>query len=368
MGVDESGRGHSGGQITRGTAVRIEVLGPPGDDGTVPVAVTGLGADPIRGHLVVRGAKPPMRSQQLEGWVMGSDRGGLLVTVDPFGRLPISDRMRPRYQGAVSEVQRLVAGALPSAGSLEALSELKGMLNRVVRRDQRDWLSVSEALGHPDVAQLRRWVGAIVSLRSALAAGESLDLEPLQSDLRFQAVMRQAEEALWGRHDAAPSKSRPVSAPRVFGPHDPPTELVYPRSAETQAMLDRANQAHEDTRLALAAELTRSGFEPGQDELIDLYCELPSGFAIYEVKSITEANWRGQVRRGASQLKEYRFLRGLTGSASLYLVLSNRLPEEWVLDLLVAEYDIGVLWRAGDRFVGPAARSALGGGYKRPPG
>jgi hypothetical protein len=103
------------------------------------------------------------------------------------------------------------------------------------------------------------------------------------------------------------------------------------------------------------------GFEPGEDRLVDVFCALPAGPAIYEVKSIDHSNWRSQVRKGVAQLKEYRFLRGQTGSAALYLVLSRPLEEPWVLDLLVAEYGIGVLWRDGSSFAGPAARAALGG-------
>ena len=354
-------------EMTRGAVVRMQVTGLPRDGGTVPVAVMVEGQEAIRGHLVVRRGDPPVPGEQLEGWVMEVDPHALLVTVDQFGRLPISDRMRPRYQQAVAETQRLIAGESPSVTSLEGLSELKGMLNRVVRRDQRDWLSVSETLGHPDSSKLRDWVRAIVTVRSALAKGELADLEPLQTDLEFQMALQRADTVLSGRREATSSKPRLASASRVLGPREPSGRLVYLRGAETQARLDRANRTHEDTRLALAAELRRRGFEPGQDQLIDLYCALPSGFAIYEVKSINEANWRSQVRRGASQLKEYRFLRGLTGAASLYLVLSDKLPEEWVLDLLVAEYDIGALWWSGGRFEGPAARSALGGGYEQSP-
>ncbi|MDA8332304.1 MAG: hypothetical protein M0027_14110 [Candidatus Dormibacteraeota bacterium] len=71
-----------------------------------------------------------------------------------------------------------------------------------------------------------------------------------------------------------------------------------------------------------------------------------------------------QARGGRT--KEYRFLRGLTGAASPYLMLSDELPEEWVLDLLAAEYDLGALWRSVRRFEGPAARSAPGGGHQQP--
>jgi hypothetical protein len=106
--------------------------------------------------------------------------------------------------------------------------------------------------------------------------------------------------------------------------------------------------------------LVEAGYSPGENDLLDLYCELPTGPALYEVKSITDENWRDQVRKGVAQLKEYRFLHGLA-EASLYLVLSGPPAEAWVLDLLVKEFGVGVLWADGKDFSGPSARAALGG-------
>ena len=82
---------------------------------------------------------------------------------------PISSRMRARYDDAVQTGLDLVEGNLPPEDAdLDHLSELKGMFNRCLRRDQWDWFTVHTELGRPEQKPMQQIVGALVSLRRAI--------------------------------------------------------------------------------------------------------------------------------------------------------------------------------------------------------
>ena len=66
----------------------------------------------------------------------------MVVSGSEFGFKPISNRMRPRYVAALQHVgSALQSGGLREQDS-EYFSEVKGMFNRCVRRDQWDWHTV----------------------------------------------------------------------------------------------------------------------------------------------------------------------------------------------------------------------------------
>ncbi len=354
-----------------GAPVHFVVTGEPIGP-TSAVQLLGDGETRDATLVVRRGDLPPV-GKELDGWILDASRVPQ-VTIDDFGFLPISDGMRPRYQRAVTVGLALVRGVALTAEAAEPLSELKGMFNRVARHDQRDWASVSAALGHPGRAVAARWAREIGAVREAVVMRTSPVTAPLDRELDLQSSLRNAEKVLSGRGLGMVRRMPPggnqanslvnrhqVTRAEPDGPQVRPRMAALIRREETYTKLERANRVHEETRSALADELIARGFEPAEDQLLDLFCELPAGLAIYEVKSVTASNWRSQIRKGTAQLKEYRFLYGKTDSAALYLVLSEPPPEPWVLELLVAEYQIGVLWGGTDGFVGPGARAALGG-------
>ena len=92
-------------------------------------------------------------------WILEINFEKREVTVgdSDFGRLPISDRMRPRYGQALDAGLKIIGN--PKDGlfvSADALSDLKGMFNRCVRQDQWDWFSVYYLLGRPPIAVLMK--------------------------------------------------------------------------------------------------------------------------------------------------------------------------------------------------------------------
>lgn len=79
----------------------------------------------------------------------------ILLSDTEFGRIPISDRMRPRSVRALRSILHLLAHPEDRrAGQAEEVSEFKGMLDRCLRKDQWDWLSVYRAFDRPRVALL----------------------------------------------------------------------------------------------------------------------------------------------------------------------------------------------------------------------
>jgi hypothetical protein len=66
--------------------------------------------------------------------------------------------MRPRNASALADVLHMVSeeGEEPGIPLASSLSEVKGMINQCLRKDQPDWLSAYKALGRPDGVWMRR--------------------------------------------------------------------------------------------------------------------------------------------------------------------------------------------------------------------
>lgn len=115
-----------------------------------------------------------------------------------------------------------------------------------------------------------------------------------------------------------------------------------------QASVERANQAHLTLVNVVASRLRSAGCIPRCNQLVDLaarYNDIPY---IFEMKSITPENMRSQIRRGLSQLYEYRYLQCLN-DAILVLVIESPLSQEymWLLDYLEQDRAIRLLWDGG---------------------
>jgi Meiotically up-regulated gene 113 len=98
-----------------------------------------------------------------------SDSGYPRIAKWGFGMSPISKTMEERYATAVRTVSLFLADEIsPETLELEAISELKGMFNRCLRKDQWDWFTVYERLGHPPREQMKYFVFKLVELRKSL--------------------------------------------------------------------------------------------------------------------------------------------------------------------------------------------------------
>ena len=131
-------------------------------------------------------------------------------------------------------------------------------------------------------------------------------------------------------------------------------ETVAARSTQAQEAIvvlidhvqrERANNAHQMLVNLVAERIRNSDFLPKANRLIDLATHVDENDYIFEMKSITERNARRQIRRGISQLYEYRYLQNIP-DAELVLVLEEQIPEtvSWMEDYVREDRGIWLLW------------------------
>lgn len=148
-----------------------------------------------------------------------------------------------------------------------------------------------------------------------------------------------------------------ISAPLryPFRTHTVPSELSPAASRKeeladpevTRIKRERRTLAHKLMMSLLGDYLRRRGAEPKESPHIDLYAEIPDdGAYLFEIKSGGE-NLLAQVRKGISQLYEYRFRYRdeIRGDAVLCLVLPNAptgIP--WLEEYVCNDREISVCW------------------------
>jgi hypothetical protein len=292
-------------------------------------------------------------------WVYGADPAGrhLWVSDSDFGRLPISDRMRPKYLRALQVGVKILADASISVDSLEDLSELKGMFSRIRRRDQWDWFSVSVLLGHPPRPLVDRVASTLPLIRAAVKGGDTESLPRLIQRLDPPLLDSRLRRAITELQRNTPKLSLAVrfTTSDTLAVDQPPiteTTNEYIVSQVARVKLERANSAHKSALAILASHLSDQGVVVERSILIDAFAILPTGPAVFEVKSNTATNERSQVRHAVSQLYEYRYLHNVAG-ASLWLVLSAPAYAAWIVDYLRQDRGINVLWVDDGRLAGP---------------
>ena len=111
-----------------------------------------------------------------------------------FGMAPISSRMRERYDAAVSNVSKFMNGQeVENQLVLESLSELKGMFNRYVLKDQWDYAMVGEELGNPPARHARLIADDLLNLRRALIAEDIDSAEQAKQGLHEHSILKYLE-------------------------------------------------------------------------------------------------------------------------------------------------------------------------------
>lgn len=115
-----------------------------------------------------------------------------------------------------------------------------------------------------------------------------------------------------------------------------------------QVAIERANNAHIQLVNLVADRIRAKGYVPRCNQLIDLSARIDGTPDIFEMKSQTDGNVRSQIRRGISQLYEYRYLQNIP-DARLVLALENPLPTnfEWMLTYLEKDRRIRLIWDGG---------------------
>ena len=300
----------------------------------------------------------------VEVWILDVDynKATLSVSGSDRGFEPITDAMRPRYVAALRRVESaLQSGALREQDA-DFFSDVKGMFNRVVKRDQSDWFAVYIALGRPTRERARLYATRLRELSRCLKRSNHVEAEALLSRLDDGEFLQIVSRACQAISEAAPPLPAPSSIDRV-----PETGVSDRRARRTmsddqKSKLDSATATHEETLGILRAYLADSGHQIESNKFVDAFCRLKSGPALFEVKSITDATALHQVRAALAQLYEYRFRHQISG-ASLWVVLSQRPTRDaWLVDYLETDRDIRVLWVVDRQLSGPSIERLLESG------
>lgn len=116
-----------------------------------------------------------------------------------------------------------------------------------------------------------------------------------------------------------------------------------------EAKRDRATTSHRMLTNMMARKIREAGAVPKRNRMIDLSARVRDRVYLFEMKSTTECNALEQIRRGVSQLYEYRYIHQID-DAALVLVLENPIPKglTWLIDYLLADRHIFPVWD-GDR-------------------
>lgn len=210
-----------------GTDLRIRVIGP-GPGGRYKVTAL---SPAVRHPLVLavrHGAVSPRPGDELDCWVFAHESTHCLLTADQRGRQPISPRMAPRYTAALGVLDELIKGEnIVAQDARDRLSELKGMANRVLRRDQADWVDVRRVLGSPDRHRLPLLRDLAAHTHRALKDGH-LDADRLKDDLEragwadaLLTARHTLQQRLAAADPQAASGTTPAAAPHTSEPKDP---------------------------------------------------------------------------------------------------------------------------------------------------
>ncbi len=362
-----------------GTNVRVRVIGrAPGGRYKAKALSPRINVPLV---LTVRhGSVPPRPGDELDCWVFAHETNHCLLTADQRGRQPISPRMAERYLAALSVLDELTngAGTVPE-NARDRLSELKGMANRVLRRDQPDWVDVRRVLGSPDKHRLSLLRDLAAHTNRMLKDGD-LEVNGLQTDLAragWIQALHEAREALHRRvatgepaTDDAPATAEQQSEQKETESVTPAEDLpATPAPAPAQGLLhslesaataDRTCRKHEAVRHALKAALFWEDLQPTDSPVIDVSRIADDGHFLYEVLGAGRSTY-ADLRAGATRLLEINHT--LPAPADrLYLVLSEAPAEDWSADTVFGVFGVQVLWRTPDSWGGHDAETALGSG------
>ena len=115
------------------------------------------------------------------------------------------------------------------------------------------------------------------------------------------------------------------------------------------AQKDRALKSHRMLTNLMAEKIRKAGAIPKRNPYIDLSARIANQVYLFEMKSSNDGNAHDQIRKGISQLYEYRYIQR-ADEARLVLVVENPLPSKlrWLENYLVEDRGIFFVWD-GDR-------------------
>ncbi len=117
---------------------------------------------------------------------------------------------------------------------------------------------------------------------------------------------------------------------------------------KNQVAQERALNSHRRLVNLVADKIRGSEGVPRYNQLIDLASKFDEDY-IFEMKSTNEQNTKPQIRKGLSQLYEYRYLQS-SPNANLVLVVEQPLNQndQWIQDYLEIDRKIHLVWDGDD--------------------
>lgn len=111
------------------------------------------------------------------------------------------------------------------------------------------------------------------------------------------------------------------------------------------AQKDRALKSHRMLTNLMAAKIRKAGAIPKRNPYIDLSARIDEQIYLFEMKSSNDGNAHDQIRKGISQLYEYRYIQR-ADEARLILVVENPLPAKlrWLENYLIEDRGIFLVW------------------------
>ncbi|MFD8262861.1 HelD family protein [Streptomyces griseoluteus] len=369
-----------------GTDVRVKVVGP-GPGGRYKVTALAPALDRPMMLTVRHGSAPPHTGDELDCWVFANETTQTVLTTDQRGRMPISPTMAPRYIAALGVLDELVSVTNGEPQDARArLSELKGMANRILRRDQADWVDVRRVLGSPDRQRLSLLRDLAAGTHRALKDG-TLDIAALRDRLTgsgWADALLEARDTLRARTDhatpTAPEKAPSTAPAPERQPEQKETEPVPTsgtaattpattsetveqstllQALEAWATADRTCKKHEAVRHALKAALLWADLEPVDSPVVDVGCDTDQGLHLYEVLGAGRSAYQ-DLREGATRLLEIKHTLHAQATG-LYLVLCEPPAEDWAAEAARDIFTVHVIWRTPDGWGGEVVGTALGG-------
>ncbi|WP_406132967.1 HelD family protein [Streptomyces zaomyceticus] len=359
-----------------GGDVRVEVLGHV-SGGRYKVRPLAPVIDRPLVLTVRQGSVPPRRGDELDCWVFANDTSQTVLTADQRGRSPVSERMAGRYLAALDVLGELTGdGDVPEARG--RLSELQGMANRVLRRDQADWVDVLHLFGDPDRERLGVLRDLAATTNRALKEGtfdagrlaEGLDASGWAGPLA--AARRELQERFGTAPEPHPDGAVPVTptqpdqkevtqmttADTTAAPSAATTKDGFLRALEAAAGADRTCKKHEAVRHALKAALFWADLQPSDTAVVDVSCVTPHGLFLYEALGAGHSTY-ADLRSGATRLLEINSTLPAPADG-LYLVLSEPPAEDWSVDTIRDVFRVHVIWHSPAGWSGEKADVVLG--------
>lgn len=222
---------------------------------------------------------------------------------------------------------------------------LEGKGTAGVTRDQAEqFLNAVAELGAASMAERRvsSYLGWLVKLGIAKTNGKRWVLDHLPAAVPLVRYESDEEPIFPNRYDL---KEYQEQAQRVANKQEAITCFV------DEAKRERAANSHEMLIKLMAERLRKRGAVPKANRYIDLSARWEGGDYLFEMKSTTEDNPYAQIRRGLSQLYEYRYIQNVQ-EAKLVLVIENSLPKKlaWMENYLVKDRGVFLVWDGDGKF------------------